>query len=218
MLSAHEFAAKNHAVRTLVAAAYNLNPRAIAGGPAWVDSDHWDIVAKTPGDTRPNLDEQMSMLRKLLADRFELTFHREPKQMRVFALDVTKGGPKLRPSDPSAAPPPAGNPPLIFIVAPATISLPARNATMAEFASVLQRAVLDYPVLDRTGLSGRYDFDLAFSPDETVFGGALGNGAPDSPQLNFYAAIQSQLGLKLETTTGTVDTLVIDRVQRPAQN
>src|SRR5690242_17819454 len=77
MLTAHEFKANNHALRTLIAAAYNVNPRAISGGPAWVDSDHYDILAKTPGDIRPNLEEQMSMLRKLLADRFHLTFHRE---------------------------------------------------------------------------------------------------------------------------------------------
>src|SRR5579859_801915 len=81
MQSTHEFAAKSHTVKTLAAAAYNLNPRAISGGPAWVDSDHYDIVAKAPGDIRPSLDEQMSMLRKLLAERFQLTFHREPKEL-----------------------------------------------------------------------------------------------------------------------------------------
>jgi uncharacterized protein (TIGR03435 family) len=77
MQSAHEFAAKSHALKTLIAAAYNLNPRAISGGPGWVDSDRYDILAKAPNEVRPNLDEQMSMLRKLLADRFQLAFHRE---------------------------------------------------------------------------------------------------------------------------------------------
>src|SRR5262245_26429288 len=73
MQSANQFVARNHAVKTLVAAAYNLSPRAIAGGPVWADSDRFDILAKTPGEIRPNLDEQMSMLRKLLAERFKLT-------------------------------------------------------------------------------------------------------------------------------------------------
>lgn len=68
MLSTHKFVAKNHALRTLIAAAYNLNPRAISGGPAWMNTDHYDIVAKTPGDSRPTLDQQMAMLRKLLAE------------------------------------------------------------------------------------------------------------------------------------------------------
>ena len=106
MQSTHEFAAKNHAVKTLIAAAYNLNPRAISGGPAWVDSDHYDIVAKAPNEVRPNLDEQMSMLRKLLADRFQLTFHREQKELRVYALTIAKGGPKLKEStvSPDASP------------------------------------------------------------------------------------------------------------------
>lgn len=67
MQSTHEFAAKNHALKTLIAAAYNLNPRAISGGPKWLDSDRYDIVAKAPNAVRPSLDEQMSMLRKLLA-------------------------------------------------------------------------------------------------------------------------------------------------------
>ena len=106
MLSVHEFAAKNHALRTLVAAAYNLSPVAIAGGPAWVDSDRYDIVAKAPGEVRPNLNEQMSMLRKLLADRFQLTFHREQKELKVYALTVVKGGSTLKEStaSPDASP------------------------------------------------------------------------------------------------------------------
>jgi uncharacterized protein (TIGR03435 family) len=170
--STHEFAAKNHALKTLIAAAYNLNPRAISGGPEWVDSDRYDIVAKAPNEVRPNLDEQMSMLRRLLADRFQLRFHREQKELRVYALTVAKRGSKLKESMVSPDVSPDGPPPpLIFVVLPQLVRLPGRNATMAEFASVLQRAALDYPVLDKTGLSARYDFDLEFTADETVFGG-----------------------------------------------
>src|ERR1700761_728784 len=77
MLSANEFAAKNHALRTLIAAAYNVSPQAVLGGSGWVDAEHFDITARTPGAVRPNLDEQMSMLRSLLTDRFQLAFHRE---------------------------------------------------------------------------------------------------------------------------------------------
>src|SRR4051812_29567230 len=67
MQTAQQFVARNHALKTLIAAAYNFSPAAISGGPAWVDVDHYDILAKTPGQARPNLDEQMSMLRRLLA-------------------------------------------------------------------------------------------------------------------------------------------------------
>src|SRR5258706_2418916 len=83
MQSTHEFAAKTHALKTLIAAACNLKPRAISGGSEWVDSDRYDIVAKAPNEVRANLDEQMSMLRKLLADRLQLTFHREQRELPV---------------------------------------------------------------------------------------------------------------------------------------
>jgi uncharacterized protein (TIGR03435 family) len=218
MQSTHEFAAKNHALKTLIAAAYNLNPKAISGGPAWVDSDHYDIVAKAPNEARPNLEEQMAMLRKLLADRFQLTFHREQKELRVYALIIAKGGPKLKENMVSADTSPQGPPPLIFVVSPQLVRLPGRSATMADFASVLQRAALDYPVLDKTGLSARYDFDLEFTPDETVFDGALGKGTDDSAKPGLLAAISQQLGLRLEATRGLVETLVIDQVERPSEN
>jgi uncharacterized protein (TIGR03435 family) len=218
MLSANEFAAKNHALKTLIAAAYNLSPQAILGGPAWVDSDHYDITARTPGRVRPELNEQMSMLRRLLADRFQLTFHRDEKEMRVYTLTVAKGGSKLKESTLSPDASPQGPPPLIFVVLPQLIRLPARYATMDEFASVLQRATLELPVLDRTGLSGRYDFDLEFTPDETVFGGALGKETDNSTTPGLFAAIQQQLGLRLEATRGAVQALVIDHIERPSAN
>jgi len=95
MRSADRFAAHNHAARTLIAGAYDLSPQAISGGRAWVDSEHWEILAKTPGEVRSVLDEQMLMLRELLSERFELTFHREPKQLPIYTLNPAKGGSKL---------------------------------------------------------------------------------------------------------------------------
>jgi len=218
MLTTNEFAAKNHALKTLIAAAYNLSPRAISGGPAWVDSVRYDILARTPGGVRPNLNEQMSMLRSLLSDRFRLEFHREPQELRSYALTIAKAGPKLKESTVSSDVAPQGPPPLIFVVSPQLVRLPGRSATMVELASVLQRAALDDPVLDKTGLTARYDFDLEFTPDETVFGGVLGKGVDDSAKPGLFAAIQQQLGLKLEKTRGTVDVLVIDHVERPSEN
>src|SRR5579863_6924532 len=96
MQSAHRFFAKDYSLKALVGAAYNLTPQAISGGPAWIESDRYDILAGTPGEVRPTLDEQMSMLRNLLADRFKLTFHREQKELSLYALAVAKGGPKLK--------------------------------------------------------------------------------------------------------------------------
>jgi uncharacterized protein (TIGR03435 family) len=218
MQTAHQFAARNHALRTLIAAAYNLSPRAISGGPTWVDSDRYDILAKTPSEVRPTLDEQMSMLRKLLADRFKLTFHREPKELAIYALTVARNGPKLKDSTVPPDASPEGPPPLIFVLSPHLARLPGRNATMAELASVMQRAALDHPVLDKTGLSGRYDFDLEWTPDETQFSGVLGRSPDDSAKPGLFAAIHQQLGLRLESTKGLVDVLVIDHAERPSEN
>jgi uncharacterized protein (TIGR03435 family) len=218
MVTAHEFVAYNHALKTLIAAAYDVSPQAISGGPAWVESERYEIIAKAPTEVRPNWNEQMAMLRALLADRFKLTFHREQKEMSIYALTVVKGGARLKESTVSPDATPEGPSPLIFLVAPPNVTLPARYATMDELASVLQRSTLERPVVDRTGLTGRYDFDLEFSIDETLFGGALGNGTDVATEPGLFAAMQEQLGLKLEPTRGPVSVLVIDRAERASEN
>jgi uncharacterized protein (TIGR03435 family) len=215
MQGTNRFVEKDYTLKLLIAAAYDLNPRTISGGPAWIGADHYDILAVTPGDIRPDHDEQMTMLRSLLADRFKLSFHREPKVFSIYQLELAKNGPKLkettaRPDDPVVVGP--------GVVYPQRVVLPGRNATMGNFVSLLQRAILDRPVVDKTGLSGRYDFDLEWAPDETQFGGDLppATAAATSPPL--FEAIQQELGLKLEATKGPVDALVVDSAERPAAN
>jgi uncharacterized protein (TIGR03435 family) len=216
MQSANQFVAQGYTLRVLISAAYNLNPKAVSGGPAWVDSDRYDVVARTPGEVRPNLDEQMAMLRKLLADRFNLTFHREQKEMSIYALTIAKNGPKLRESQATATNP-EGPPPLVFVLAPDVVRVPGRSASTTELTYILQRAAFDRPVVDRTGLTAKYDFDLEFSPDESLFGGAL-RGGGDGTRPGLFAAIQEQLGLKLESTRGLVDSIVIEKIDRPSEN
>lgn len=214
MQGANRFIEKDYTLKLLIAAAYDLNPRTISGGPAWIESDHYDILGITPGDVRPTREEQMSMLRSLLADRFKLTFHREQKVFSIYVLEAAKNGPKLKQSSAPADDPAK----LISTVYPQHILLPARNATMGEFASLLQRAVLDRPVVDKTGLSGKYDFDLEWAPDETQFGGEVPAASADAPAAPFFSAIQQQLGLRLEATKGPVEALVVDKVERPSAN
>jgi uncharacterized protein (TIGR03435 family) len=214
MQGTNRFVEKNYTLKLLIAAAYDLNPRTISGGPGWIESDHYDILAVTPGEVRPTHDQQMSMLRRLLNDRFSLTFHREEKVFSIYALEVLKNGPKLKESAAAPDDPPA----LISTVYPQRILLPAKNATMGEFASLLQRAIVDRPVVDRTGLSGRYDFDLEWVPDETQFGGAFPPAPPDAQAAPLFSAIQEQLGLKLEATKGPVSALVVDKADRPTPN
>lgn len=220
MQTANQFVARGYPLRVLISAAYNLNPKAVSGGPAWIDAERYDILARTPGEVRPNLDQQMAMLRKLLADRFNLSFHREKKEMPFYALTVAKNGPKLRESAKSPASTganPEGPPPLVFVLAPDVVRVPARDATTTELTYILQRAAFDRPVVDRTGLTARYDFDLEFSPDESLFGGAL-HGGGDGTRPGLFAAIQEQLGLKLEATRGLVDSIVIEKIDRPSEN
>ncbi len=218
MQTAHEFVARNHSLKTLVAAAWNLNPKEISGGPGWVDAEHFDILARTPGDVRPNLEEQMTMLRALVTERFSLSFHRAPKEMPVYELTVAKGGAKLKPSTESPDAHPEGPPPLVFVVYPGLVRLPARNASIRELTWVMQRAVLDRPVLDHTGLSGRYDFDLEFAPDESQFNGELPRTADDANKPGLFTAMEEQLGLKLQPARGEVEAMVIDRAERPLDN
>ena len=207
----NRFVAKYYTLKLLVAAAYDLSPKVISGGPGWIDSDHFDIVALTPGENKPPRELQMAMLRTLLLDRFKLGFHREPRTLSIYELDVTKSGPKLKRSTAPESDPAA----LISTVFPDHIHLPARNATMGEFVSVLQRAVLDRPVVDKTGLTGKYDFDLDWAPDETQFGGQVPVAGADASSAPFFVAIEQQLGLHIEATRGSVQALVVDRAEQP---
>src|SRR5947208_6375248 len=152
------------------------------------------------------------MLRKLLTERFKLTFHRERKELSIYALTIAKNGSRLKESTASADAAPEGPPPLVFVLSPQGASLPGRHATLAELASVLQRAALDRPVVDRTGLSARFDFDLEWMPDETQFGGQGPWANQEAAKPVLFAALQQQLGLKLEATKGPVEVLVIDHV------
>src|SRR5215813_12169250 len=129
--------------------------RTISGGPDWTNSDRYDITALTPGES-PTTDQQMAMLRSLLAERFKLKMHTEPKEQPVYALTANRTALDLKES--TAAP--DEQPILVNRIFPNRVVLPARNATMAQFAAMMGRAVLNRVVVDKTGLSGRYDFDL----------------------------------------------------------
>jgi len=214
MQGTHRFVEKAYTLKLLIAAAYDLNPRTISGGPGWIESDHYDIVAVTPGEIRPTHDEQMSMLRDLLTERFKLTFHREEKVFSIYELQVAKGGPKLK----ASTAPPDDPPALISTVYPQRIVMPARNVTMSDLTRLMQRAILDRPVVDKTGLSGRYDFDLEWAPDETQFGGEVPPASAEAQAAPLFSAIQQQLGLRLEATKGPVQALVVDRAERPSAN
>jgi uncharacterized protein (TIGR03435 family) len=214
MQGGHQFVVRNYKVKNLVAFAYNLPPGLVSGGPAWVDIDAYDILAATPGEARPNRDEQMAMMRTLLADRFKLEFHTERKEFAVYALTIAKGGIKFNESTK------ADEQPLAATIFPAEKAfVPARNVTMGQFASMLQRGVLDRPVVDKTNLTAKYDFDLEWAYDDTQFTGNLPAIAPENAtKPDLFAALQQQLGLRLDSTKATVDVIVIDHAEKPDAN
>jgi bla regulator protein blaR1 len=205
----------NTTLNDLITFAYGVHVRQITGGPAWLDSEHYDITAKPEAEGAPNRKQIEGMLQKLLADRFQLSFHRDKKELSVYAVVVGKTGPKLTKS----AADPNGLPGLGFA---GLGKLVARNANMKDFSDLLQATVLDRPVVDQTGLPGRWDFTLNWTPDEFQFAG-LGvkvpppSDKPDAPP-DLLTAIQQQLGLKLEATKAPVEILAIDKVEKPSAN
>jgi uncharacterized protein (TIGR03435 family) len=198
----------------LVTFAYGVHARQIVNAPDWAEKDHYDITGIPDVDGQPNIDQMRAMLKKLLADRFKLTFHRDKQELSVYALVVGRDGPKLTKSagDPNG---PTG---LVFR---GLGVLPGMNASMADFASVMQGAVLDRPVVDQTGIPGKYDFTLTWTPDESQFR-AMGVRVPPPPDNatapSLFTAIQEQLGLRLESTRAPAEVLVIDRVEKPTEN
>jgi uncharacterized protein (TIGR03435 family) len=202
----------------MIAMAYDLHPKQITGGPAWMESDKYDVTGRPDIPGQPNGTQMKTMIQKLLTDRFQLKFHRDKKELSVYAVTVAKTGQKLTPSqnDPNVLPS------LLF---GALGRLTAREATMQSFAEVMQRAALDRPVLDQTGLTGKYNFTLNWTPDEFQFMGLRNPNAPPSPGApngaefpDLYTAIQQQLGLELKSSKASVDVLMIDHVEKPSEN
>jgi uncharacterized protein (TIGR03435 family) len=203
----------NTTLSDLVRFAYELNPKQIAGLPEWLDTDKFDIVAEAGGQSRRTSKELEMMAQNLLKDRFKATFHREQKELSVYALTAGPNGPKLTKS----AADPAAPPRLAFA---GFGKLPAKNATMAEFVHVMQFTVLDRPVVDQTRLTGKFDFDLNWTPDATQFAGLGFHASPgDDPKVlpDLFTAIQTQLGLKLEPAKASVEVLVIDGAEKPTE-
>jgi uncharacterized protein (TIGR03435 family) len=266
-------------LRDLLVAAYDVKRYQVSGGPDWLDSERFDIVAKVPEGTTK--DQAKIMLQNLLADRFKMTLHRETKELPMYALIVGPKGPKLKETtvvDPPPAPdpaireggrgdapppppPPPGlgrgglklgpdgcpeTPPMaagragnFMMMSPNGTCMISNGQTMAGLATQLSNQ-FDRPVIDQTGLKGKYDLKLRFDPSSTPGRGGMGmmlmapppGGMPgggdggrgpapeDREQApSIFAAVQDQLGLKLEAKKGPIELLVIDHVEKtPTEN
>src|ERR1017187_5522934 len=198
-------------LRDLMMMAYEVDPRQIVGGPAWVATDEYDIDLVVADGVQVNQCEE-AVLAELMADRFQLKFHREQRMMAVYVLDVAKGGPKLKAAGANSV----ENSQCEHL---GVCSFHKR--TLANFARFMQFVVLDRPVVDKTGIDGEFDFTLRWTPDESEFNG-MGFRVPvpdgTAPLPGLFTAIQEQLGLKLEPQKIPAEVLVIDHVERPSEN
>jgi uncharacterized protein (TIGR03435 family) len=201
----HRFSVIHASLSDLLKFSYGLQQSQIAKAQDWINSESYDISAEPDGEGEPSIKQWQSMVKKLMADRFQLKFHYEKQKQAVYMLTVARSGPKLTrsESDPSAS--------VGLGFGPGNFG--ATNATMADVAEALGQGVLNRPVVDQTALTGRFNLRLTWAPDGLVTATENPNALPD-----FFTAIQEQLGLKLVSTKAPVDVLVIDRVERPSPN
>lgn len=230
----------------MIATAYNVKEFEISGGPEWINSDRWDINAKVEDSLAVQLQKlpraqqqakQALMLRSLLADRFALEVKRGTKDGLVLALTVAKGGPKLKEvpapdlqTDLGTAPvgvapgehptPPPGRG--LVMMNNSRVTLASNAAPVSNLVDQLSQ-MLGQQVVDHTGLKGTYQYTLQFSPRGNLHGMPPDaepgtNSASDDNTASIFTALQEQLGLKLESMKGPVDTITVDHIKEPSQN
>jgi uncharacterized protein (TIGR03435 family) len=234
------YTATNLSLLALIRVAYRLQSFQLVGAPSWLGTEHFDIVAKADGDLFPS-DMASSAprplelaLRKLLADRFQLVAHMETRQLPIYALVLSRAdgrlGPKLTRSSTDCAalveaaragatrPPPAPG------QAPPCGAAMGRGRLFEDSISLsllpsLLAPSLDRMIVDRTGLTGAFNLDLTWQPDQPLPGSPGADAAAADPNApSIFTALQEQLGLKLESTRGPVDVLVIDHVDHPTED
>jgi uncharacterized protein (TIGR03435 family) len=198
-------------VRFLMAFMFDVHDKQIVDAPAWLETERFDIVGVADVPGTPSLDQWKGMGRKLLVNRFALKFHWETREMLAYVLTVGKGGAKMEGSrDGDGAPSFRGR---------ADLGMKGQNLTMTNFAQLLQAGIMDRPVVDQTGLTGKYDFELRWAPDQTQFGGhfpVVADSADTPPGI--FTAMKEQLGLKLSAEKTAVRVMVIDRIEQPSAN
>lgn len=233
------FTATNVPLRLLLRQAFNVQDFQIVGGPDWITSDRFDVVAKAPDGLEFTADVMRPMLRSLLTERFKLASHNETRDMAIYALMKARPDGKLGAGLTAAAvdcaaargrrgggPPPAPPQPgqkveCGMMIGPGRLN--AGGMPMSNLATALAPQV-GRIVIDKTELTGNYDFELTYAPE--ALGGGVGapplvNGNPiqvDPNAPNLFTALQEQLGLKLDSQRGSVDVVVIDRLEQPVSD
>jgi uncharacterized protein (TIGR03435 family) len=193
------YVTRNSSLKGLVGEAYHVQAYQIVGGPSWLDTDAFDIEARTG---HPENQEQMSlMLRALLIDRFKLTLHRDTKQLPIYALVIGKNGSKFHASNGGQDTPPKNQRNHLSFK-----DMPSLASALSMFS--------DRPIVDQTGLKGDFDLDLDMSKALQT-AEPTDDGTPNAPMI---AAVQEQFGLKVIATKGPLEVLVIDHAEKPSEN
>jgi uncharacterized protein (TIGR03435 family) len=194
----------NVTLKRCIMGAYSVGPQQISGGPDWLESDRYEILAKA--DQPINDDAvMMVMLQGLLAERFKLVLHRETRTIPALVLEVARNGPKLEKAGDGEA---VTN----TSTSKTGVHIDARNTDIDLFARILARKT-DQPVVNHTGLKGIFNIQLHWTPESATppAGGAM-------EEASLFTAIQEQLGLRLRSQKAPVEVLVIDHAEKPSGN
>lgn len=196
----------HHTVEEMLLIGYSAQKEQIVGAPDWARTEGWDVDGVVDSEGQPNLAQLQSMMRKILRERFGLSLHEDRRELPALALTVARHGPSItaNTTDPDG----------MFVQqnwgGAADHHENLKNISMPELVLILQFWV-DRPVVDQTGLKGRYDLMLRWSTSDAQ------SASPDAPP-SLFTAIQEQAGLKLESVKAPVRVLVIDKVERPGAN
>ena len=196
------FKAETGYVRGMIGWAYHVLAAQVKGGPDWIDREPYYVDARA-GDPDAGPDQIRLMLQTLLTDRFKLIAHRDTQQGQIYTLTVGKNGPKLQDAK-------EGRKNYINWTGPGQVTF-TENTTLLGLINILS-SLLGSPVLDDTGLKGSYNFSLEFADPRDP------RPRPTDSTPDLFAAIQEQLGLRLQATKGAVEVLVIDHMERPSAN
>jgi bla regulator protein BlaR1 len=196
---------ENFRLSDLVTYAYDIQDYELGGEPRWADIDRYNISARVPDGAVLTRDAARPMMRSLLADRFHLKVHTEMKEMSVYALVVAKGGPKFRESSPGAQK-------LLTLQSKRRgAMMTVTNGDMAQLAGQFsKRNSVDRPVIDKTGLTGTFDYKLEWADDTAA--------DADPGAVSVFTALQEQLGLRLQPATAPVQVLIVDHADKPSEN
>ncbi len=196
---------ENFRLSDLITYAYDIKDYQVTGEPHWAEIDRYDITAKASQGTELTRALGRPMMQALLANRFQLKVHSETREMPVYALVVAKGGPKFKES-------PADAKQLLTLASKGKAAvMTVTKGDMAQLAGQFsKRNNVDRPVVDRTGLTGTYDYKLEWGDDAAV--------AANSDVVSIFTAMQEQLGLKLEPAKAPIPVVVVDHAEKPSDN